>query len=87
MTWDVQVLPRAEKALKKLDKPQASRIRDALVRLAGLDDPTSACKALGGPLTGLWRYRVGDYRIICDLQDQRLVVLVVEIGHRREIYR
>ena len=43
MTWDIQVLPRAEKALKKLDKPQASRIRDALVRLAGLDDPTRAC--------------------------------------------
>jgi mRNA interferase RelE/StbE len=64
MTWDIQVLPRAEKALKKLDKPQARRIRDALVRLAGLDDPASACKALGGPLTGLWRYRVGDYRVI-----------------------
>ena len=48
MTWDIQVLPRAEKALKKLDKPHARRIRDALVRLAGLDDPASAGKARGG---------------------------------------
>jgi mRNA interferase RelE/StbE len=86
MTWDVQVLPRAEKALKKLDKPQASRIRDALVRLAGLDDPTSACKALGGPLTGLWRYRVGDYRVILDIRRSEVVIVAIDLGHRSEIY-
>ena len=51
MIWDLQVLPRAEKALTKLDKPQARRIRDGLVRLSRLDDPATACKALGGPLT------------------------------------
>ena len=86
MTWDLQVLPRAEKALKKLDKPQASRIRDALVRLAGLDAPTSACKAFGGPLTGLWRYRVGDYRVILDIRRSEVVIVAIDLGHRSEIY-
>lgn len=86
MTWDIQVLPRAEKALKKLDKPQARRIRDALVRLAGLDDPANACKALGGPLTGLWRYRVGDYRVILDIRRSEVVIVAIDLGHRSEIY-
>jgi mRNA interferase RelE/StbE len=56
-------------------------------RIASLDDPRSTGHSLTGQLSGLWRYRVGDFRIICDIQDQRLVVLVVEIGHRSEIYR
>lgn len=57
-------------------------------RIATLEDPRQTGKALQGSTLGkLWRYRVGDYRIICELQDQRLVVLVVEIGHRREVYR
>ena len=86
MTWDIQVLPRAEKALKKLDKPQARRIRDALVRLAGLDDPANACKALGGPLTGLWRYRVGDHRVILDIRRSEVVIVAIDLGHRSEIY-
>ncbi len=86
MTWGIQVLPRAEKALKKLDKPQARRVRDALVRLADLNDPASACKALGGPLTGLWRYRIGDYRIILDIRRSEVVIVAVDLGHRSEIY-
>lgn len=86
MTRSIQVLPRAEKALKKLDKPQARRIRDALVRLAGLDDPASACKAPGGPLTGLWRYRVGDYRSILDIRRSEVVIVAVDLGHRPDIY-
>lgn len=51
------------------------------------DNPRSTGHGLAGPLSGLWRYRVGDYRIICDIQDHKLVVLVVEIGHRSDIYR
>ncbi|KAB7740025.1 type II toxin-antitoxin system RelE/ParE family toxin [Nostocoides sp. F2B08] len=86
MTWDIQVLPRAEKALKKLDKTQARRVRDALVRLGGMEDPASACKALGGPLTGLWRYRVGDYRVILDIRRSEVLIVAVDLGHRSEIY-
>jgi mRNA interferase RelE/StbE len=56
-------------------------------RIALSDDPRSIGQALSGPLRRYWRYRVGDYRLICDLQDGKLVVLVLEIGNRRDIYR
>ena len=56
-------------------------------RIAGLDDPRSTAKALTGPLGGFWRYRVGDFRVICDIQDGALRILVVQVGNRREIYR
>jgi mRNA interferase RelE/StbE len=57
-------------------------------RVATSDNPRAAGKALSGPMLGtFWRYRVGDYRIICDIQDGALCVLVVELGNRKEIYR
>lgn len=52
-----------------------------------LEDPRSVGRPLLGELTGFWRYRVGDYRVICDVRDEALIVLVVDVGHRREIYR
>ena len=89
MAWTVEINDNALKQLEKLGKPEARRIRDYLDdRVAPLSDPRQLGKGLNGSKLGeLWRYRVGDYRIICDLQDNRLVVLVVEIGHRREVYR
>ena len=51
------------------------------------DDPRSTGKALTGDLAGFWRYRVGDYRPICRIEDQRLIILILDVGHRREIYR
>jgi len=78
----------ALKQLRGLDKPTARRILDYLDgRVVGSGDPRSAGKALTGPLGGLWRYRVGDYRVICDLQDGRMRVLVVQLGNRGEVYR
>jgi mRNA interferase RelE/StbE len=82
----VQVLPRAEKALNKLDRPTAARLRAALARLAATEDPTAACKALSGPLAGLWRYRVGDYRIILDIQHNNVTIIALDLGHRSRIY-
>lgn len=89
MGWTVEVDASAEKQLGKLGRNDALRIRNFLrERLAGADDPHRIGKALvGSKYKNLWRYRVGDYRIICNLQHNRLVVLVIEIGHRREIYR
>ncbi len=87
MSWTVEVMPRALKALKKMDKPTARVIRDELREIEGLDDPRSRGKALTGNLRGLWRYRVGDYRVICDILDDELVVLAIEIAHRSEVYR
>jgi mRNA interferase RelE/StbE len=79
----------AVKDLSKLDKQAARRLTTFMrERVATLDDPRAVAHALTGSELGhLWRYRVGDYRIICDIQDDHIVVLVLHIGHRREVYR
>lgn len=84
--WTVRLLPRAENALTKIDRDTGRRIRTALDRIASRDDPATACKALSGPLTGLWRYRVGNWRIILDIDHGELVIVAVDIGHRSTIY-
>lgn len=88
MAWTIDYTETAKGQLRKLDKQIARRIVDFMdERVAGLQDPRSTGKALTGPLGGLWRYRVGDCRVICDIQDGALRVLVVQVGTRREIYR
>lgn len=88
MAWRIDLTETATKQLLKLDKVEAKRVTTFLrQRLAALDDPRGTGKALTGPLGDLWRYRVGDYRIICEIQDEVLRVLVVKIGNRREVYR
>ena len=88
MAWTIRYTETARTQLRKLDKQTAQRIVDYMdERVARLENPRDIGKALSGPLGGLWRYRVGDCRIICDLQDQVLCVLVVRIGNRREVYR
>jgi mRNA interferase RelE/StbE len=88
LTWRIDLAASAAKQLSKLDKTEARRITMFLrERVGTLDDPRTLGKPLTGPQLGeLWRYRVGDHRIICDIQDQALVVLVIEIGNRRDIY-
>lgn len=89
MTWTIEYHTLVQKEMRKINPETRRRIRSFLhERLAALDDPRQTGAALqGSELGNFWRYRVGDYRIICDIQDHKLVVLVVEIGHRREIYR
>jgi mRNA interferase RelE/StbE len=89
LAWTIEFDEAAVKRLRKLTPQDARRIRDFLRdRVLPLPDPRQTGKALRGGLLGtLWRYRVGDFRILCDLQDERSVVLVVEIGHRKEVYR
>jgi mRNA interferase RelE/StbE len=89
VAWTIEYTRSVQKSLKSLDSQTRGRIRKFLdQRIANLDDPRQTGKALqGSELGNYWRYRIGDYRILCDLQDHRLVVLVVEIGHRREVYR
>lgn len=88
MAWTIDYTGTARKQLLKLDKQTARSIVDFMdERVAPVDDPRSTSKALSGPLGGFWRYRVGDCRVICDIQDGALRVLVVDIGHRREVYR
>ena len=89
MPWTIKYTESAQRQLKKLDKSIALRVLDYMdERFAGLEDPRAAGKNLVGPKLGsYWRYRVGDVRVICDIQDQEVVVLVIEIGYRREVYR
>ena len=89
MAWAVEFDPDAVKDLKKLDKQVQVRILEFLrQRLARLDNPRELGEALAGSKLGnYWKYRVGDWRIICDLQDRRIVVRVLRVGNRREIYR
>lgn len=86
MSWRVEYSPRAAKALRRLDRPVARRVFDGVERLAGLDDPTTACKALTGPMSGLWRLRVGDYRVILDIRRDEVVIVALDLGHRSRIY-
>jgi mRNA interferase RelE/StbE len=76
------------KELRKLGKQAQREIVDYLdERVAGEGDPRCFGKGLKADLAGLWRYRVGDYRILCQIQDGEMLVLVVAVGHRRDVYR
>lgn len=86
--WKIEFTPKARRQLKKLDRAVSRRIVDGLARIRGPDgDPRAFGKALGGDWTGFWRYRIGDYRAICRIEDAVVTVVVIEVGHRREIYR
>jgi mRNA interferase RelE/StbE len=89
LAWTIKIEDAALKELKKIDKIRARRILDFLSqRVAKLEDPRSIGQALkGAELGNFWKYRVGDYRIICDIQDSVLLILILRIGNRREIYR
>ena len=76
----------ARKAFKKIDKTMQKRIKEYLDEVLQLENPRSRGKALTGNLVNLWRYRVGDYRIICDIQDEKILIKVLRLGHRKEIY-
>lgn len=86
MIWEIEFSPAAAKGMRKADRQVALQIRDALVAAASLDDPRSRGRGLSGALAGLWRYRVGDYRIICDIRDSEMVIIAIEIGARDGIY-
>jgi mRNA interferase RelE/StbE len=89
LAFEIEFDPEAVKDLKKLDRPIQERLVAFLKqRVATLDNPRDIGEALaGGKLGAYWKYRVGDWRIICDVQDRRIVVRVLRIGNRRDVYR
>lgn len=89
MAYRVELAESADRELSKLDAQPRKRILKFLQqRLAKLDNPRSIGAALrGSDLGEFWKYRVGDSRLICKIEDDRLVVLVLRVGHRKEIYR
>ena len=87
MAWTVEVAEPAERQLRKLDPQVRRRILDWLDdRIEGCKNPRHFGEALKGGRAGLWRYRVGDYRIICHIRAELLFVLALAVGHRRDIY-
>jgi mRNA interferase RelE/StbE len=89
LAWLIEIEKTAEKELRKLDAKVAKRITKFLrERVAPLEDPRSIGEALRGSALGdFWKYRVGDYRIVADIQDQKVRIVVVRVENRREVYR
>ena len=85
MVWKIEMTGEAEKELARIDKPAAKRIVRYLRERVSVD-PRSSGKSLRGDLSGLWRYRIGDYRVICELYDKKVSVLLVRIAHRKDVY-
>ncbi len=87
MAWTLEVSDQARKQLRKIGIKQADRITRVLTEIAQLDNPRQRGHALVGGYADHWRYRIGDYRVIVRIEDGRMVIIVIAIGHRREIYR
>jgi mRNA interferase RelE/StbE len=89
LAYEIEFDPDALKDLKRLDRPVQQRLVVFLrQRVQALDNPRDLGEPLAGAKLGnYWKYRVGDWRIICDIQDARIVVRVLRIGNRREVYR
>lgn len=87
MQWTISYTQTAVKGLSSIDKKHAQQIKKYLEeKFAVSDNPRSYGKALTSNLSGLWRYRIGDYQIIAEIQDERFIILAVKIGHRSKIY-
>lgn len=87
MIWKIEWDDRARKELRKLDPPVQKEILSYLrVRVAGSANPRVFGQNLSGNKAGLWRYRLGNYRVVCRIEDDILVVLVLGVGHRKEVY-
>ena len=89
MAWQIEFTPDAEKNLARLGTEAEKRVVKFMrERISNLEDPRSIGESLkDSRFAGLWRYRAGDYRILCEIQDQKIRILVVQIGHRREVYK
>ena len=88
MTYSLVLSKNVRKTLKKMDRQVALMIsKDMKNELDGMENPRSFGKALTGDYKGLWRYRFGQYRVICDIRDDKLIILALEVGHRKNIYK
>lgn len=87
MKYSVVLTERAKKQLSKLDKPVAKLIASWLRKnLQECENPRQHGKGLTANRTGQWRYRIGDYRVLAEIQDEKVIIMVVEIGHRKKVY-
>jgi len=88
LAWTIRFETEALRQIKKLDRQWQKRVLDYLMHeVAPLANPRSKGHELTGDLAGIWRYRVGDYRVLCDIEETELIILVIEVGHRSSVYR
>jgi len=88
MRWNLEFSKKAVKQLEKLDKSASKIIVSWLMKnIDGCDNPRKFGKPLSGELSNQWRYTIGDYRVLCQIQDNILIVLALSVGHRKSIYR
>lgn len=88
MAWRVEFLPAADKAFGRLDRQHQRRIQKFIqTRLLTDEDPHRLGEAYTASLKGYWKYRIGDYRLVCEIQDRARIILVIAIGDRKELYR
>ena len=88
MSYSVRTTPRFDKDFKKLDRYTQLMIKSWITKnLIGCEDPRAHGKALTANRSGQWRYRIGDYRLLCDILDGELIILALRIGHRSDVYK
>lgn len=87
MTWHIEWRPKAEKDFNSLDKPIKERIKEYLEERVLEENPRRSAEPLHGEKSGLWRYQVGKYRVVVEFIDHTMVILVVDVGHRKDIYK
>lgn len=88
MIYSLVITADVKKKIKKMDKHLGLMLaRNMKSKLDDIEDPRSIGKALQGEYKGLWRYRIGSYRVICEIRDYELIVLAIDVGHRKEVYR
>ena len=87
MIWLIEYSDQFRRAARKLDKTELQRIVNYLDQLATLSSPRDRGKALSGQLSGYWRYRIGDYRVLVEIRDKQLTIVAITVGHRRDVYR
>ncbi|WP_237186905.1 type II toxin-antitoxin system RelE family toxin [Rothia nasimurium] len=87
MAWQLVLAKEFERSIRKLDKPDIRRIKTYLDQVVQLDNPRDRGKALTADKIGLWRYRVGNFRVLVKFEDQQMQVIALDVGHRSTIYR
>ncbi|WP_423817341.1 type II toxin-antitoxin system RelE family toxin [Rothia nasimurium] len=87
MAWQLVLAKEFERSIRKLDKPDIRRIKTYLDQVVQLDNPRDRGKALTTDKVGLWRYRVGNFRVLVKFEDQQMQVIALDVGHRSTIYR
>ncbi|GAA2097851.1 MULTISPECIES: type II toxin-antitoxin system RelE family toxin [Brevibacterium] len=87
MRWELRTSGDFDKAARKIDRAQLTRIRKYLEAVCELDDPRSRGKGLTGELTGYWRYRIGEWRVLVEIKESEIVIVAVALGHRSTVYR